>query len=160
MLVSKTWCLAAFPLIWQRPPISTITQFAKFVRTLNDPGALLPYAATVRRLVCSAFARDMTDELFSKVSCCYNLERLFLPGADLSEKALTAVFQHLPELISVDLCGIDGVNDNVARQIASICTQVQGLNLTRCKRLGDEGIIAIARNLKMLRRVRHSLQHR
>lgn len=156
MLVSKTWCLAAFPLIWQRPPIHTITQFAKFVRTLNDPDALLPYATTVRRLICSGFARDLTDKLFVKVSCCRNLERLFLPGADLSDHCLVSVFRQLPELISIDLGGIDGVTDLVARQIASVCTQVQGLNFTKCKRVGDEGIIAIASNLKMLRRVRQA----
>lgn len=153
MLVSKTWCIATFPLIWQRPPLGNITQFAKFVRALNDPGALLPYATTVRRLVCSEFARDLTDELFSKISSCHNIDRLIIPGAELSEKSLITVIRHLPDLISADLAGIDGVTDEVARQIARDCHQVQGLNFTKCKRVSDEGILELASSLKMLRRV-------
>lgn len=154
MLVSKSWCLAAFPLIWQRPTLSSVSQFAGFVRALSRPNPLLPYTSSVRRLVFNSFARHLTDDLFLGITSCQHLERLTLPGAaHLTTPTLLQVFSQLPELISIDLSGMDSVDDKVVAKIATCCPQLQGLNLSRCKRIGDDGVMAVASRLRMLRRV-------
>lgn len=154
MLVSKSWCIAAYPLIWQRPSLSSVTQFAGFVRALSTSDPLLPYKTSVRRLVFNSFARHLTDELFIGVTTCEHLERLTLPGAThLSTPTLLDVFGQLPELVSIDLSGMEAVDDKVISTIASNCPQLQGLNLSRCKRIGDDGIVAVACKLALLRRV-------
>lgn len=159
LLVSKSWCLAAYPLIWQRPLLASVSQFAGFVRALSRPDPLLPYSSTVRRLVFNTFARHLTDELFLGITSCQHLERLTLPGAThLSTATLLHVFNQLPELVSIDLSGMDSVDEKVVKRIATNCPQLQGLNLSKCKRIGDEGIVAVASKLALLRRVsKHSV---
>lgn len=154
VLVSKSWCVAAYPLIWQRPQLSSVSQFAGFVRALGTPNPLLPYPATVRRLIFNSFGRHLTDDLFVGITVCQHLERLTLPGAThLSTATLLEVLGQLPELVSIDLSGMEAVDDNVVMKIASSCRQLQGLNLSKCKRIGDEGIVAVAQKLSSLKRV-------
>jgi F-box and leucine-rich repeat protein GRR1 len=154
MLVSKSWCVAAYPLIWQRPSLASVSQFAGFVRALGTPNPLLPYPTTVRRLVFNSFARHLPDDLFSGITVCQHLERLTLPGAThLSTATLLEVLGQLPELVSIDLSGMEAVDDKVVMKVASKCPQLQGLNLSKCKRVGDEGIVAVAHQLSALRRV-------
>lgn len=154
MLVSKSWCSAAFPLIWQKPTLTSITQFASFVRVLSLPDPLLPYSTMVRRLVFNGFAKHLTDDLFRGIATCKRLERLTLPGATrLTSKSLIHVLGKLRGLIAIDLMGVIAVDDQVVRQIAQSCPQVQGLNLARCLYLTDDGVMAIATQLKSLRRV-------
>ncbi len=154
MLVSKSWCIAAYPLIWQRPSLASVSQFAGFVRALGTPHPLLPYPTTVRRLVFNSFARHLPDDLFSGITVCQHLERLTLPGAaHLSTATLLEVLGQLPELVSIDLSGMEAVDDKVVMKVASKCPQLQGLNLSKCKRVGDEGIVAVAHQLSALRRV-------
>ncbi|CAK9784481.1 RNI-like protein [Cutaneotrichosporon oleaginosum] len=161
MLVSQSWCLAAYPLIWQRPALSTVSQFAGFVRALGTPRPLLPYPTTVRRLLCNSFARHLTNDLFGEITACRYLERLTIPGATrLSVTTLLEVLGQLPELVSIDVSGMDAVNDKVVKKIASSCRKLQGLNLSRCKRIGDEGILAVAQQLPHLRRIKLSGCHR
>ncbi|GMK54196.1 hypothetical protein CspeluHIS016_0107820 [Cutaneotrichosporon spelunceum] len=161
MLVSKSWCVAAYPLIWQRPSLSSISQFAGFVRALGRPNHLLPYRTTVRRLVFNTFARHLTDDLFGSITACQHLERLTLPGAThLSAPMLLEVLGRLPELISIDLSGMDTVDDKVVMKIANSCPLLQGLNLSKCKRIGDEGIIVVAQQLSSLRRIKLNGCHR
>ncbi|BEI86144.1 hypothetical protein CcaverHIS002_0604310 [Cutaneotrichosporon cavernicola] len=161
MLVSKSWCVAAYPLIWQRPSLSSISQFAGFVRALGRANPLLPYPTTVRRLVFNSFARHLTDEVFGSITACQHLERLTLPGAThLSTVILLEVLGQLPELVSIDLSGMDAVDDNVVMKIANSCPQLQGLNLSKCKRIGDEGIMVVAQELSALRRIKLNGCHR
>lgn len=155
MLVSKSWCFAAFHLLWQKPALSSITQFADFVRVITSPSPLLPYALTVRRLSFNGFSKHLSDRLFRDIVACKNLERVTMPGAtNLSSSALCEVFANLEELVAIDLSGVTAVDDSVVSTIAAKCRRVQGLNLSRCNKVGDEGLLAIARNLRMLRRVR------
>lgn len=155
MLVSKSWCFAAFHLLWQKPALSSITQFADFIRIITSPSPLLPYASTVRRLSFNGFSRHLSDRLFREIVACKSLERVTMPGAtNLSASALSEVFTSLKELIAIDLSGVTAVDDSVVSVIASSCQRVQGLNLSKCNKVGDEGLLAIARQLKMLRRVR------
>jgi F-box and leucine-rich repeat protein GRR1 len=108
----------------------------------------------VRRLVFNGFAKHLTDELFSSVGACRNLERLTLPGATrLTSKSLNYVFGRLQALIAIDLAGVDAVNNYVVYQIANGCPQVQGLNLAKCHKITDEGVMAVAERSTMLRRV-------
>lgn len=154
MLVSKSWCLAAYHLLWQKPVLTSITQFADFVRVITSPAPLLPYASTVRRLSFNGFSKHLSDRLFRDIVACRNLERVTMPGAtNVSASALCEVFAKLEDLVAIDLSGVTAVDDSVVLTIAKNCRRVQGLNLSKCNKVGDEGLLAIARNLKMLRRV-------
>jgi F-box and leucine-rich repeat protein GRR1 len=154
MRVSKQWCLIAFPILWQKPSLSSIDAFRLFVRVLREPEPLLPYSTAVKRLVFNGFSRHIDDDSFEAIGLCQNLERLTLPGASrLSSKALISVFGKLQNLIAVDLWGVEAVNDQVVSQIATSCPKIQGLNLAQCNSITDEGILAVAAKSAKLRRV-------
>ncbi|KAL1408918.1 SCF ubiquitin ligase complex subunit [Vanrija albida] len=157
MQVSRTWCLAGYPLLWQKPALSTVEGFASFVRVLASPKTLLPYADIIKRLSVAGFAREINDDLFRGIAACKRLERLTLSGAvHLSPKALNDVFRELNDLIAIDVSGVTDVDDTVAQEIAISCPKTQGLNLTDCKQLTDEGLLAIAASMKNLRRIKLS----
>lgn len=161
MLVSKSWCLTAFPLVWQRPLLSSITQFAAFARVLSMTKTLLPYSTIVRRLVLNGFSNHLTDELFAHVSICRNLERLTIPSAvNLTTRSLKNVFGKLHELVAIDLSGVEAVDDAVLHVIINNCPPLQGLSLCQCPKITDEGILAVASKLQGLRRVSDMLWER
>lgn len=158
MQVSRSWCLAGYPLLWQKPALNNIEAFASFVRVLASPKTLLPYTDIIKRLSIAGFAREVHDDLFRPIALCKRLERLTLSGAVLlTPRALNSVFRHLKELIAIDVSGVTDVDDEVTQGIAANCPKTQGLNLTDCKLLTDEGVLAIAGSMKNLRRVRKSL---
>ncbi|WOO82832.1 SCF E3 ubiquitin ligase complex F-box protein grrA [Vanrija pseudolonga] len=155
MQVSRSWCLAGYPLLWQKPALNNVEGFASFVRVLSSPKTLLPYTDIIKRLSIAGFAREVNDDLFRGIAVCKRLERLTLAGAvHLTPKALNDVFRELKELIAIDVSGVTDVDDEVTQGIAANCPKTQGLNLTDCKQLTDEGVLAIAGSMKNLRRVR------
>ncbi|TXT10682.1 hypothetical protein VHUM_02187 [Vanrija humicola] len=161
MLVSRPWCLAGYPLLWQKPALNSVEGFASFVRILASPETLLRYTDTIKRLSIAGFAREVNDDLFRGIAACKRLERLTLSGAtNLTPKALNDVFRELNDLIAIDVSGVTAVDDDVAQHIAANCPKTQGLNLTDCQQLSDEGVLAIAASMKNLRRIKLSGCHR
>jgi hypothetical protein len=72
---------------------------------------------------------------------------------NLSSDALRKVLGEMECLNWVDLTGVEGVDDSVLEVIGANCPRLQGAHLGTCKGVGDEGIIALAKGCKVLRRV-------
>lgn len=156
MLVSKDWCLSAYPLIWHRPSFTNMQKYCRFLSVLNSvPEDLaLPYSMSIRRINLSSMASTLRDHLLYPLMACKRVERLALPNAEkVSSAALAAVVGCMPDLLAVDLSGCAMLDDQVLRTLAEKCPRVQGLNLTGCKRVGDGGMQAIAAKHQGLRRV-------
>jgi F-box and leucine-rich repeat protein GRR1 len=60
----------------------------------------------------------------------------------------------MPELVAVDLSGLTKTKDEVVQAIAKTSERLQGLNLIGCTAVTDKGIIALAEQSALLRRVR------
>jgi F-box and leucine-rich repeat protein GRR1 len=72
----------------------------------------------------------------------------------ISPSALREVIQCLPDLIAIDLSNTEAVDDSVLNVLGRTCGRLQGLNVSGCKGVGDDGVRAIAKGCKMIRRVR------
>ena len=154
LLVSRSWCLCAFSLIWSRPNLSNPHQLVAFTRILHDPDPTLPYARSVRRLNLILMASKLSDELIEGLGLCTRVERIYLSGADhLSTQGIKGMVKNMSEITAVDFTSMSGVEDQVVLSIAETCGRLQGLNLTKCKGVGDEGLKAVASKRHILRRV-------
>ncbi|KAL7420162.1 SCF ubiquitin ligase complex subunit [Cryptotrichosporon argae] len=160
LLVSQNWCDAGFGLLWHRPSLTSIAQFAAFTRALSLALPSRPYARHVRRLNLTAIAGELGDELVGALARCVRLERLVLAGAArLSKWGLRALVADLAGLLALDLSHIPAVDDALLEHVAAHCPRLQGLNLTGCKAVGDDGIRAAAR-CRALRRLKLAGCHR
>ncbi|WWD06057.1 hypothetical protein V865_004142 [Kwoniella europaea PYCC6329] len=163
-LVSRSWCLCAFPMIWTRPQISSIITLASLIRVVSPPEGrttTLPYATTIRRLHLTQLSNTLTDMLFSRLSACTRLERLTISNCvGLSSKAIIHVISHLHDLVSIDLSGITQVDDGVLEELARSCGKLQAVNLSDCRLIGDEGVRALGEGCRLLRRAKFSKCHR
>lgn len=156
LLVSRTWCLSAFPLLWARPSPTSIPALANLVRVIVTPpeSLSLPYPSYIRRVNLSSIASEVTDDLFSPFKICTRMERITMVGATkISALTLRAVVDCMPDLVALDLSNAGNMDDGVLKVIAGRCPRLQGFNLSGCKSVGDEGMKAIAGECKMLRRV-------
>lgn len=152
--VNKTWCLYAFSLLWTRPSITRVSQLADVARVFESDKSLLPYANTVKRINLSAVTSELDINLFAPWKKCTRAERITLSGSDkLSSRAMRDVFSHMPNLVAIDLNKVWACDDNVISTIARGCRDLQGLNINGCSRVGDESMLQIAKNCKLMRRV-------
>ncbi|KAK4684638.1 F-box and leucine-rich repeat protein GRR1, partial [Tremellales sp. Uapishka_1] len=163
LLVSRSWCLSSFSLLWSRPMLYSPSQLAAFLRVIIAKDPSLPYAASVRRITLASMTDVLTDDLFLPLEKCTRMERLTLAGAThLSSRAMRQVLKGMSDLMAIDLSmsksqedtAVRGVNDDVLATIAKSCTRLQGLNLSGCRVVGDDGILQIAECTRNLRRIK------
>ncbi|WRT63401.1 uncharacterized protein IL334_000306 [Kwoniella shivajii] len=161
LLVSRSWCLCAFSLLWSRPNITTSNTLASLIRVISSPIQTLPYSDSIRRIHLSQLSNTLTDELLLGISSCKRLERLTITGSNqLSPDAIMAVIKEMPELVSVDFSGVLAVNDDVVYELSKHCIKLQAVNLVECKLLGDQGVLGLAKYCKSLRRAKFIGCHR
>jgi F-box and leucine-rich repeat protein GRR1 len=123
-------------------------------RVLRSDDPSLPYASSLRRLGLSAIASDLTDELIDGLELCRRIEKLTLTGAtNLTTQGIKKLVSGLPELTTADLAAVSGVEDTVVTTIAETTPRLQGLNMTKCISVGDEGLKSIAKHSNLFRRV-------
>lgn len=153
MLSQSSWFYVAVASEWFRPAIVSKKQLLSICRTLQDPHSTFVYGAIVRRLNLTSVAHLVTDDILAQFSSCNNLNRLVLTGAvDLSAKALASLISSNPKLLSVDLCNIPAVNDEVLEALSK-CTDLQGVYLFGCSKITDAGIIKLSQ-CQALKRIR------
>ena len=155
MLVSRAWCLTGFPLLWHKPSLESVRQLSAVARVLVTRQTSLPYATSIRRLNLTPLAEVLVDEVIVPFEKCKRVERLTLSGASgINAWALRRLVRGMPLLISLDLANMENVTDEVLQDVAANCPNLQGLNLTGCKLVGDAGLGALAWRVRNLRRVR------
>ena len=154
LLVSRSWCLCAFSLLWHKPTISKTSQLISLNRVLMAEHPTLPYAASIRRLNLANIAGSLSDELVEPFAACYRVERLTLTGAmQLTAPAISDAINGMPALVAVDLSHVGEVNGQVVKTLADRCERLQGLSLSGCKMVVDAGMNVVAERSRMLRRV-------
>lgn len=152
--VSRTWCLTAYPLLWSRPSLTHPHQLASLSRTLVSLAPSLPYATAIRRLNLSMVSNRLNDYLIDGLEYCTRVDRLTVTNAEgLSTQALKRVLGNMRDVTAVDLSGTSCVENTIVRRIGESMDRLQGLNLTGCKGVGDEGLKVIAERRKNFRRV-------
>jgi F-box and leucine-rich repeat protein GRR1 len=152
--VSRTWCLTAYPLLWCRPSLTHPLQLASLSRTLVSPSPSLPYATSIRRLNLSMVSTRLNDYLIDGLEYCTRVDRLTITNAEgLSTQALKRVLGGMRDTTAVDLSGTACVENSIVRRIGEGMDRLQGLNITGCKGVGDEGLKVIAERRKNFRRV-------
>ncbi|KAJ2925665.1 hypothetical protein H1R20_g11431, partial [Candolleomyces eurysporus] len=87
------------------------------------------------------------------LSRCELLERLVLDGCkQLTSAALEATLSSWPNLITIDLTDVFEVTNKAIISLAETSNKLQGVDLSRCRFLGDPVLIALAKNCPDLRR--------
>ena len=110
---------------------------------IADAGGLALEALDVR--ACS----ELTDEGLVPLmaSCGMRLRELRLKGvsASVGDPTLAALGAHCPNLAILDASGLT-ITDAGVRALADGCTQLSHIFLAGCKRVGNEGVSALAAN--------------
>ncbi|KZV81880.1 RNI-like protein [Exidia glandulosa HHB12029] len=146
ILVSREWCQCGMRHIWDRPPIRGEDDAQRIFHILETPDTLFPYATFVHRLNLRPVYKTLTDNDIDRVGLCVNLERLTLAGCgNLSSDALIRLFTRLPKLASISAQEVLEINDAVLLAIARSCRGLQGLDITGCHSVTDEGVTALAK---------------
>ncbi|ORY30822.1 hypothetical protein BCR39DRAFT_466339 [Naematelia encephala] len=160
LLVSRTWCLCAFPILWYKPPLTNAYQLAYLSRIISQPHPSLPYANAIRRLNLAAFSSALSDDLVEPLARCTRVERLTLTAANgVSAEVLKKVVKCMPELCVVDFSGVEHV-DPVIEVLAEGSRRLQGFSVGGCMSVGDESVLKIAKYSKILRRAKLNDCHR
>lgn len=147
-------------MIWTKPVFTsrdqkTLTECIKVLRLANPS---FHYARFVRRLNFAPLHGTLQDRQLIEFAVCSRLERLVLTDSRyIGSRTLAKVLGQMKELVAVDLSGVLTTNDGVLKTIAATCTKLQGINLTKCNQITDEGLVALAKQAKCLRRVSSEL---
>jgi F-box and leucine-rich repeat protein GRR1 len=144
------------PIIWTKPSFSAKDPKAitDAIKVLRSPNSTFQYARFVRRLNFGPLHGTLQDAQLVEFAVCSRLERLVLTGSRyIGSRTLGKVLGQMKDLVAVDLSGVTTTNDGVLRTIGTTCTKLQGINLTGCRQITDEGVIALAEQVKHLRRV-------
>lgn len=156
LLISRAWCQCTVPVIWTKPVFSsrdskTLTECIKILRMANS---FFNYARFVRRLNFAPLHGTLQDRQLIEFAVCSRLERLVLTDSRyIGSRTLAKVLGQMKDLVAVDLSGVLTTNDGVLKTIAATCTKLQGINLTKCNQITDDGVVALAKQAKYLRRV-------
>ncbi|EIW73414.1 hypothetical protein TREMEDRAFT_26015 [Tremella mesenterica DSM 1558] len=155
MLVSRTWCITAFPLLWLKPNFRDSEQIISVARVISSPNPMLPYAKAIRRLNLSLVRDSVVDEVAVAFEKCERVERLYLMRADhISSWSLRRMIRGMRMLVSVDFTDTCQVNDQVLHDLGKYCPVLQGINLTGCRTMTDLGLGSFARRARNLKRFR------
>ncbi|RXK40704.1 hypothetical protein M231_01956 [Tremella mesenterica] len=155
MLVSRTWCITAFPLLWLKPNFRDSEQIISVARVISSPNPMLPYAKAIRRLNLSLVRDSVVDEVAVAFEKCERVERLYLIRADhISSWSLRRMIRGMRMLVSVDFTDTCQVNDQVLHDLGKYCPVLQGINLTGCRTMTDLGLGSFARRARNLKRFR------
>ncbi|ESK94429.1 scf e3 ubiquitin ligase complex f-box protein grra [Moniliophthora roreri MCA 2997] len=155
--VSRTWCECSVELLWHKPTLNKVDPLLKLTKLLASPRQTFTYASFIRRLNFLSIGQELKDDTFSVLSKCDRLERLTLVGcSDLSTNTLSRVLPSFPNLVAIDLTGVENTSDKAIIGLASVAKRLQGINLGGCKNVSGEGVFALAKNCPLLRRVKLS----
>ncbi|KAK1231816.1 SCF ubiquitin ligase complex subunit [Marasmius sp. AFHP31] len=155
--VSRTWCECSVELLWHKPTFNKLEPLLKLTRLLASPRQTFTYCNFIRRLNFLSIGKDLTDDTFTVLAKCDRLERLTLVGCNaLSSDTLNQVLPSFPNLVAIDLTGVENTTNAAIVGLASVAKRLQGINLGGCKEVGDDGVLALASNCPLLRRVKLS----
>lgn len=157
MRVSRTFCQCAVELLWHKPSFAKYNTIYKMSILLRTTQQTFTYSRFIRRLNFLNHGLDLTDELFRDFIHCDRLERLTLIGCkNLSASALSDILPAFHNLVAVDLSNVVNTTNPAVIGLASVASRLQGINLTGCELVSDEGIAAVGAYCPLLRRVKLS----
>ncbi|KAF9260945.1 RNI-like protein [Marasmius fiardii PR-910] len=97
------------------------------------------------------------DDVLTVPAKCDRLDCLTLVGCNaLSSITLSQVLPSFPNLVAIDLSGVENTSDATIVDLALVAKRLQGISLGGCKEVANEGVLALANNCPLLRRVKLS----
>ncbi|KAI0251313.1 hypothetical protein BJV78DRAFT_1126634 [Lactifluus subvellereus] len=157
LLVSRSWCKCSVELLWHKPPIPDFSTLLKIMQVLSREELTFTYAQFIRRLNFMTVRSEMTDSIFGRFAPCAHLERLTLVGCtNLSDDVIARTVLSFPNLVAIDLSGVDSITDRTIFALADNCRKLQGINILACRRVSSTSIGALADKCPLLRRVKLS----
>ncbi|KAI0307241.1 hypothetical protein B0F90DRAFT_1622646, partial [Multifurca ochricompacta] len=157
LLVSRSWCECSVELLWHKPTVPDFNTLIKIMQVLSREEPIFTYAQFIRRLNFISIGSEMLDSIFGRLAPCTRLERLTLVGcSNLSDDVIARTVPCFPNLVAIDLSGVDSVTDRTVFALAGSCRKLQGINLLGCRRVSSTSIGALADKCPLLRRVKLS----
>jgi len=157
LLVSRSWCECSVELLWYRPSIPDVNTLIKIMQVLSREEPTFAYAQFIRRLNFTSVGSDMSDSIFNQLTPCTRLERLTLVGCSkLSDDVIARTVPCFPNLIVIDLSGVENVTDRTVFALADRCRKLQGVSLLDCRRVTSSSVCALADECPTLRRIKLS----
>ena len=157
LLVSRSWCECSVELLWYRPSIPDVNNLIKIMQVLSREEPAFAYAQFIRRLNFTSVGSDMSDGIFNQLTPCTRLERLTLVGCSkLSDDVIARTVPCFPNLIVIDLAGVENVTDRTVFTLADRCRKLRGVSLLGCRRLTSSSVCTLADECPTLRRIKLS----
>ncbi|KAI9466933.1 hypothetical protein BJY52DRAFT_1208462 [Lactarius psammicola] len=155
LLVSRSWCECSVELLWHKPTVPDFNTLIKIMQVLSREEPTFTYSQFIRRLNFISVGSEMSDSIFGRLAPCVRLERLTLVGcSNLSDDVIARTVPYFPNLVAIDLSGVDAVTDRTVFALADCCPKLQGINLLGCRRVSSTSIGALANKCPLLRRVK------
>lgn len=154
MLTTKEWSRNAVNILWWRPACSSWAKHGLICQTLNEPRPFYAYADFVKRLNLTALAQDMNDGSVIPLRVCTQVERLTLTNCvGLTDVGLTSLLSQNTRLLALDISGAVSITASSIEVLADRCPHLQGLNVTDCTQISNEGFMKVARSCRKIKRV-------
>jgi F-box and leucine-rich repeat protein GRR1 len=155
LLVSRSWCECSVELLWHKPSVPDVNTLIKIMQVLSHEEPTFTYAQFIRRLNFISVGLDMSDGIFGRLAPCTHLERLTLVGcSNLSDDVIARTVLYFPNLVAIDLSGVDSVTDRTIFALADSCRNLQGINLLGCRQVTSSSLCALADKCPTLLRVK------
>ena len=154
MLVSRGWARNAVGLLWHRPQTTSWVPLQRVVQSLRSSQTAFDYHHFVKRLNLSHLGNQVSDGALLPFQHCNRIERLTLTNCEkLSDLSIARVIDGNRSLMALDVSNI-AITDVTMDAIARNCYRLQGLNISNCRRVGNEALVAVAENCHQLKRLK------
>jgi hypothetical protein len=155
--VCKKWANLIVEMLWFRPALTSYRAMKGIQKVMefDRSSTVWDYRRFIRRLNMSFVYEYVTDDFLLLFKGCPNLERLTLVNcSQLSSKAICMVLEGCTKLQSIDMTGLEDINDSVLKALGYNSTRLQGLYAPCCPQVTREGIAHIYNNCPMLKRMK------
>lgn len=144
-------------ILWFRPNMQSDKAFQKIRDVMELPRnhTHWDYRNYIKRLNLSFMTSLVNDLLLDLFNGCPKLERLTLVNcSQLSHLPISRVLELCSRLQSIDMTGVQDIQDDIIYALALNCKRLQGLYAPGCGNISEAAIITLLKSCPMLKRIK------
>jgi F-box and leucine-rich repeat protein GRR1 len=155
LFVSRRLFYLSIPLLYARPPLALPSQLERFLVSISSPVAtLVHYPALIKRINLTNVCQTVDDAALKLLMGCNRLERVCLNGCyRLTEDTLITAFTTWENLVTVDVCDVPAVTDNVVEALATH-TALRHLYMSGCGQITNASVVMLSTACIQIRRIK------
>lgn len=144
-------------ILWFRPNMQSDKAFQKIRAVMELPRNQThwDYRNYIKRLNLSFMTNLVDDLLLDLFNGCPKLERLTLVNcSQLSHLPISRVLELCSRLQSIDMTGVQDIQDDIIYALALNCKRLQGLYAPGCGNISEAAVITLLKSCPMLKRIK------